>query len=132
MPYLAIVIHVSDAVLGLGKALFGGQPIPPHRLGVVPGHALAIVIHVSDAVLGHCIPLLGKRKQFLESHLEVIEPVGKHTLIEPRPDWRDEEDQDQSCDDDTFQSSVSPDQATVYATAGRVGRDLPTHPGLAN
>ena len=38
--------------LRAGVALLGGEAVPPHRLGVVLGHALAVVVVVHEPEVG--------------------------------------------------------------------------------
>ena len=42
-----------------GVALLGGEAVPPHRLGVVLGHALAVGVHESEIELRGGVALLG-------------------------------------------------------------------------
>ena len=42
-----------------GVALLGGEAVPPHRLGVVLGHALAVGVHDPEVELRGGVTLLG-------------------------------------------------------------------------
>ena len=51
-PALAVVVHATEAQLGLGFfPLFGGEPVPFDSLGIVFRYALALVVHDPDVEL---------------------------------------------------------------------------------
>ena len=57
----AVLIHDPEAVLRRSVTLVGGEPIPPHRLGVVLRKTLSGVIHHFEVVLRDGVALLGRK-----------------------------------------------------------------------
>ena len=53
-----IGVPIPEVGLGYRVSLLSGQPIPAHRLRIVPWDALATLVHKTEAVLGWRKPLL--------------------------------------------------------------------------
>ena len=69
---LAVVVHQTEEVLGVGVPLIGGQPVPARRLGVIFRHTLAVVVHQTEVVLGVGVPLIGQRFPFFQCSLSIV------------------------------------------------------------
>ena len=55
---MAVRVHEPEVGLRHGIALLGREPVPPHRFGVVFGHALAVRVHEPEAGLRPGMALL--------------------------------------------------------------------------
>ena len=59
----AVGVHKPEVALRGGVALLGAEAVPPHRLGVVLGHALAVGVHEPEIGLRGGVALLGGKAE---------------------------------------------------------------------
>ena len=58
---LCVVVHASEAVLGISVPLLGSPANPLRDFSVALGHAISVVVHATEVELGISVPLLGGR-----------------------------------------------------------------------
>ena len=68
MP-LAGVVHEPEVELRSGDTLIGGQAVPAHRFGVVPGNSFAPGVHAPEVELCLGVTLLGFAPERIEIFL---------------------------------------------------------------